>query len=67
MDGSGPQPAARAVRSALQDWRAETAPRSMFRQPLFWTTAVGVAAVSAAAMFLFYRPLEARHEVVFGR
>jgi PEGA domain len=67
MDASGPQPAARAIRSALQDWRADTAPRSMFRQPLFWTTAVGVAAVSAAAMFLLYRPLEVHHDILFSR
>jgi len=55
----------RAVRTALREWHADTGPRSMLRQPLFWTTAVGVAVVSAAAVFFVYRPMETRHDIVF--
>jgi hypothetical protein len=65
MDAAGPNPAARAVAAALREWKSDTGPRSMLRQPMFWTTAVGVALVSAAAVFYFYRPLEPNHEIVF--
>jgi hypothetical protein len=65
MDASGKDAAAKAIETALREWKTETGPRSMFRQPLFWTTAIGVALVSAATVFFIYRPLEARHDIVF--
>jgi hypothetical protein len=65
LDDHGPDPAARAVREALREWRSDTGPRSMLRQPLFWVTAGGVALLSAAAVFLFVRPREPRHDLVF--
>jgi PEGA domain len=65
MDATGPDPAARAVSTALREWRSETGPRSMLRQPLFWGTAVGVALASAVAVFFLVRPKEPRHDVLF--
>jgi len=64
MDATGPDPAARAVSTALREWRSETGPRSMLRQPLFWGMAVGVA-LATAAVFFMVRPKEPRHDVVF--
>jgi hypothetical protein len=65
LDDTGPEPAARAVREALREWRAETGPRSMLRQPLFWTTAGAVALLSAAAVYLIVRPREPQHDLQF--
>jgi hypothetical protein len=65
LDATGPDPAARAVAAALREWKSDTGPRSMFRQPLFWITATGVAVASAAAMFFLYRPMEKRNDIVF--
>jgi hypothetical protein len=53
----GPNGAARAVSAALREWRTEAPPtRSMFREPLFWATAVGVAVLSAGAVALIRHP-----------
>lgn len=65
LDATGPNPAARAVAAALREWRSESQPRSMLRQPLFWATAVGVALASAAAVYFLIRPLEPNHGIVF--
>jgi hypothetical protein len=64
---TGPDAVPRAVRSALHEWRNDVGapPRSMLRQPLFWTTAAGVALLSAAAMFMISRPMDTRHDLVF--
>jgi hypothetical protein len=48
----GPHAAARAVTASLREWQADARPRSMFREPLFWVTAVGVALVSAGAVLI---------------
>jgi hypothetical protein len=56
---------ARAVRAAVREWRIDTGPRSMLHQPLFWSTAAGVALLSAAAVFILSRPVEVRHDIVF--
>jgi hypothetical protein len=66
MDATGPDPAARAVSAALREWRTETGPRSMIRQPLFWITAGGVALASAATMFFLLRPVEPNHGIIFS-
>jgi hypothetical protein len=65
MDGGGNDAAARAIQAALREWKTETGPRSMLRQPLFWATALGVALVSAATVYLVYRPQEPSHDIVF--
>jgi hypothetical protein len=65
MDATGPAPAARAVRAALREWQSDASPRSMLRQPLFWTTALGVAVASATAVFFIFRPPEVSRDIVF--
>jgi hypothetical protein len=55
IDATGPDPAARAVTTALKEWRAQE-PRSIWRQPLFWATALGVAAASGALVYFVVRP-----------
>jgi hypothetical protein len=67
MDASGPDAAGRAVGAALREWKSEAGPRSMFKQPLFWTIAAGVAVASAAAVFFAYRPLPTRNDIVFPK
>jgi hypothetical protein len=64
---AGSEAVPRSVRSALHEWLSDVGapPRPMLRQPLFWTTAVGVALLSAAAVFMISRPMETRHDIVF--
>lgn len=62
-DGNDAVP--RAVRAGLREWRVDTGPRSMFKQPLFWSTAAGVALLTAAAVYILSRPVEVRRDIVF--
>jgi hypothetical protein len=65
---AGSEALPRATRSALREARPEMtsqSSRSILRQPLFWGTAVGVAVVTAAAMFMISRPTGTRNDIQF--
>lgn len=64
---SGGDGVARAVDSAIAEWRGATEPTPLLAEPLFWVGTIGAAVAAGITVFLLVRPGEVRNDIVFRR
>ena len=63
--GSPPQNAQTALRAALREWQGATRDKPLYKRPIFYLTAAGVAAVTGVVMYFVLRSDEPQRDIVF--